>query len=304
MKKEIYIFCLLLLLGGNLYGIINDLNDSTDNWTAIQYLNQSDFYGDAQANGGDIIGDSAYNQPGFYKRYDYGLDGEADGGDDTMAFRIRLASDDSSYLLIGFDVDDGTNLGPDGTIDFYLGVSFATGNLTKDKIAFYSPGSSANDSPATATFNDYSVYKNGNNNDFADYANLSPVVLGVNEGYTGTDASTNLDGGDSTDYFVSFQVEMNVINAAYQGISGTTNLLTADSEMMMVLGSSGNDNNFNQDFAGIDGTTGASLPWTDPNGPGAPIYTAEGTTPVPESSSYALMFGALAGIVVFLRRRR
>ena len=49
----------LVLSGGLAHGIIADLNDSTDSWTAIEYFSQSDFYNDEQAQkpGGDIVGD-------------------------------------------------------------------------------------------------------------------------------------------------------------------------------------------------------------------------------------------------------
>ena len=267
----------LFLSGGTAHAIITDLNDSTDNWTAIEYFKQSDYYNDEQAQkgGGDIVGDVDNNQSGFYKRYDYGADGVADGGDDAMGFRIRLADDSSSYMYIGFDVAGDSGLGPDGVIDFYLGVNFGQTSAKKNKLAFYDSGTDLNISPSTSSFSEYSVYKTGDSADVANYANLSPVVLGGNEGYSGTGASDDLNGG-GTDYFLSFQIEMSVLNTAYQGISGTSNVLTSDSEMMLVVGSSTNGQNFNQDFGGIDGTTGADLPWTDPSGVGAKIYTAEG----------------------------
>ncbi len=305
MKKKLQFICLLLLLSSNLHGIIADLDDSTDNWIAIQYLNQSDYYNDVQAqSGGDIIGDPDNNQSGFYKRYDYGADGLVDTADDLIAFRIRSSNESSSYYLIGFDVDNGDDLVPDGAIDFYLGVSFVGGNNSKTKIAFYDTGTGANTSPSTASFNERFVYKNFANasDNFTDYASKSTVVLGENEGYNGPGASEDLNGDGFSDYFVSFQVEMSVLNQQYQAISGTSNELKADSQMRLVLGTSSNDQNFNQDWAGMAGNINEDAVWDESLG--TQIYTLQGATPVPEPSSYALIFAALAGIVGCLKRWR
>ena len=211
-------------------------------------------------------------------------------------------------MYIGFDVetDSGSGLsGPDGVIDFYIGINFGKSQAKNNQLAFYDTGSGANISPSTSSFSLYSVFRTGADPDASTYANLSPVVLGGNEGYTGTGATTDLNGdGTETDYFLSFQVDMLSLNTAYQGITGNVNVLTASSEMMMVVGSSTNGQNFNQDFGGVNGTIGADLLWTAPGGVGGQIYTAEGDSPVPEPSAYALIFGFFAGGLVCFRRRR
>lgn len=304
-EKKLQFICLLLLLSGNLHGIIANLNDSTDNWIAIQYLNQSDYYNDVPAqSGGDIIGDPNNNQSGFYKRYEYGADGLVDTDDDLIAFRIRSSNDFLSYYLIGCDVDNGVDLVPDGAIDFYLGVSFVGGNNSKTKIAFYDTGTGANTSPSTASFNERFVYKNSAiaSDNFDDYANKSAVVLAENEGYDGPDATDDLNADGVSDYFVSFQVEMSVLNQQYQAISGTLNELKADSQMRLVLGSSDNDLNFNQDWAGMYDNINEDAVWDESLG--TQIYTLQGATPVPEPSSYALIFAALAGVAGCLKRWR
>ncbi|CAA6694484.1 MULTISPECIES: PEP-CTERM sorting domain-containing protein [unclassified Lentimonas] len=314
MKPLYRVFLLLCTFFGAsapAYAILTalELNDSTDNWTAIQYLNQSDFFNDEQAqkDGGDIVGDADNNQSGIYKRYDYGADGIA-SADDAMAFRVRLANDSSSYIFVGFDVetDDGSGLvGPDGVLDFYISINFGQSQPKQNTLAFLDLGKkpAANNSPSTTSFGLYSTFRTGADNDASTYANLSEVVLGGNEGYTGTGATADLN-GDGVDYFLSFQVDMLSLNTAYQGITGNSNTITATSEMMMVVGSSTNANGIKQDWAGIDGATGATLPWTDSGGIGGQIYTAEGTSPVPEPSSYALIFGVFVGSLVFFRRRR
>lgn len=251
--------------------------------------------------GGDIVGDEFGNQSGFYKRYD---DGSLDGIE-SLGFRIRLADNTSSYIFIGFDVEDGVgDLNPDGAIDFYVAINFGSGNAKHNEIAFYDPGTGLNVSPSTSDFSYHSNYIFGDDPNVADYAALDPVVLGGNEGFQGSGASDDLDGGLDTDYFLSFQVDLASLNTAYQDISGTTNTIAADTEMMLIMGSSTNGQNVNQDFGGLDGSTNATLPWADPNGIGAPIYTTEGTSPVPESGTYALIFGAVAGAFVLIRRRR
>lgn len=87
---------LLLLFGTNASALV--LNSPTDEWTAISLGGRSDFPNDTQANkpGGDIVGDAAGNQAGFYKQYDYGTDPNS-VTDDFIGFRVRLASQTSSF---------------------------------------------------------------------------------------------------------------------------------------------------------------------------------------------------------------
>lgn len=79
------------------------------------------------------------------------------------------------------------------------------------------------------------------------------------------------------------------------------NTITADTEMRMVVASSTNGNNFNQDFGGVDG----NITGDDPNWDTfVPIYTADGDSPVPEPASYGLIISVFAGMFVFSRRQR
>ncbi|CAA6679112.1 MULTISPECIES: PEP-CTERM sorting domain-containing protein [unclassified Lentimonas] len=314
MKPVYRIFLLLCTFFGAsapAYAILTalELNDSTDNWTALDFVGQSDYYSDEKANkaGGDFVGNPDNTQSGFYKRYDFG-DIENDPDDiASIAFRVRLDTAPTTKIYIGFDVaGDSGEVGPNGRIDFYIQLD--SGKGTVEDINFFTAGTDGNLSPSTSSFAYHSTYISDTDPNVDNYANISPVVLGGNEGYDGLDASNDLDGvKNNVDYFVSFQVDMVSLNAAYQSMYGYNQTLDEDSAMMLVLGSATNDNSFNGDVAGINGTAGADLIWTDPNGVGAPIDTASGTlpaSPVPEPSSYALIFGVFVGSLVFFRRRR
>lgn len=291
------------------------LNSSTDEWTAISLGGRSDFVTDTQANksGGDIVGDAAGNQVGFYKQYDDGVDPNS-GADDFIGFRVRLADATTSHVFIGMDVFDATDSvnNPDGAIDFYLKANFGNNNATNDEIDFFDPGDDSNISPATTSVSFFSTYKSGNDPDFSDFENLSPVSA-ENDSYLAnnpTSATTDIDGGGSNDYFLSFQVNMVALSDNYQSIvaasTGTTpDPITADTAIQMILGTSTQQNSLNQDFGGSD----PDDPNYDPNltwselGMASAVYTADGTSPVPEASSYPLLIG-LVSLGIALNRRR
>jgi len=226
-----------------------------------------------------------------------------------MAFRVRMDTLPTSKIYIGFDVaGNNGEVGPDGGIDFYIQYDSDTKGL--GDINFYTAGTGLNVSPSTSSFDYHSNYITGTDPNADTYMSVDPVVLGGNEGYDGPDATNDLDGvKNNIDYFLSFQIDMDSLNAAYQSMYGYNHTLDENTEKMLVLGSATNDNSFNGDVGGVDGTVGDTLFWTDPLGVGAQIYTAKGdlpvdNSPVPEPSSYALIFGAFASVVVFFRRRR
>ena len=241
MKSFYCVFILLCAFFGAsapAYAILTalELNDSTDNWTALDFAGQSDYYSDEQANktGGDIVGNPDNTQSGFYKRYDYGdvLNDPTDVA--SMAFRVRMDMLPTSKIYIGFDVaGNNGEVGPDGGIDFYIQYDSDTKGL--GDINFYTAGTGLNVSPSTSSFDYHSNYITGTDPNADTYMSVDPVVLGGNEGYDGPDATNDLDGvKNNIDYFLSFQIDMDSLNAAYQSMYGYNHTLDENTEMMLV----------------------------------------------------------------------
>lgn len=277
------------------------LNGLTDDWTALELGGRSDYPLDEQAQkgGGDIVGDEFGYQPGFYKQYETGA--IAGISDDYLGFRVRLGDDTTSHVFIGFDIK---GVGVSGAIDFFIDVNFGNNNSTHDDIAFYNTGGALNTSPSTSGVGFESNYKTGADGDFSTYSNLS-AVSATNDSYLlagGSGASTDIDGAGDNDYFISFQVAMSSLNAAFKSITGATTDLTESTEMSFIVITSTNPNSLNQDFGGVGKDFDGDLSWEE-LGISSSSYTADGKSPVPEPSTYALLFGLVALGAAVVRRR-
>lgn len=253
---------------------------------------------------GDIIGSGS--QSAFYKAYDDGGT-TSDLSDDYIAFRIRVAADSDSsgwntYGLVGLDIYG------DGDIDIFVSVS------NNGDIEFLNPGTGANDSPSTTSANYYSTYMYGTDANISTYF-LFEAVTSTNDAAVSSGGTTDL-GGDkvSTDYFFSYQVSVSSLITALEGITyantGVTETITENTSISFIAATSNQGNAFNQDLAGSDGdvyeyeknnNASADYSWAT-LGAASEIYTAAGTTPVPEPAAYALFFGF--GSLAFVINRR
>jgi len=135
----------------------------------------------------------------------------------------------------------------------------------------------------------------------------------INDGTPG--ASDDLDGGGDTDFFISFQVDMLTLIEAVR-LSNTGAVLDAASGLRFLVGTSIQDNAFNQDLNGQNGNAvnkgGDGDPYSQANsgktwaqlGAATDTYTASGGSPVPEPATYALLLGFAVLAAATVRRRR
>lgn len=283
--------------------------DGSVGWVAIEYDTRSDYVNDQGTGQGssDIVGSANADDPyysGFQKAYD---DGGTSGdiNDDSIAFRVRFAEKESAnketytkYVIFGIDV------GGDGAVDLFMSAN-------SQGIKFFSTGSGLNVSPNTTTTSELSAYANT-----VGGSNTLPTSLVT---YLAVDATTeattpvnnDLDGGSDTDYFFSVKFSMSDIIAAYEDSYAISNPgdpipeLGLTTSLGFLVGTSTQDNAYNQDFGGIDGGVDKNdtTTWTD-LGVSSNPYTPNGTEPVPEPATYALLFGFFAIGFSAVRRRR
>ncbi len=314
-KRISFIPLALMTIVPSLYGVI--VLDSTPGWVAVQYNTPTDYISDQQTgqSESDLVGQVGYSA--FFKAYENG-GGDSDISNDTIGFRFRVSADEnpsgfSKYGFVGVDADN------DGSVDVFVG-----GN--EDGINFYSPGTGLNISPNSTTVAALGASDTymGNVVNWelgasASVFNFSPVTtvdsslnFDAIAGETWTTA--DLDGGSKEDYFVSFQVDMETLmKAVYVSTelnpNKTAYTLDLNSTMSFMMVTSTQENSFNQDLNGQDGnalnytTTGKDLTWTELGASSNP-YTADGDSPVPEPSTYALFLGAFALAFVGARRRK
>ncbi|MFP4674252.1 MAG: hypothetical protein ACLFO5_06630 [Opitutales bacterium] len=270
----------------------------TDDWTAIQLGERTDYPDDEQAKktGGDIVGDESGNQAGFFRKYDRGA---ATGiSDDELGYRIRLGDDTSSHIFVGLDI--GANgSSPNGKLDMFIHANIGNNNPKQDEISFFDAGDGLNNSPDTSTVGNEIPFKDGRDQDFAKYEDLSPVSES-NDSYLAAnpdDAGTDLNGDGKNDFFLSFKVSMQKFNDAYLEFFPDNESLTENTLMSQTLMTSTNKNNFNQDFGGLDESFVSNQTWTD---------LGAGSEPeaVPEGAASAMIFGLLGFSFVLVCRRK
>lgn len=336
MKHFTLLSLSVLLASPSAWGVIS-LGGSTSDWTAIGYpvASRSDYENDQQTGhaASDIVGDVVGNQVAFYTQYDDNGT-TADLNDDWIGFRVRMSAADGgqtllwdSNLLIGIDV------GGEGAADVFLITTQKSGGY----INFYSVDdpllSGANTSPSTTSVTQItsgggvgavwtrpatpdSRVASATVADETTYFNYSAVTTDTDHHlFLETDgASDNLDGRarnnvDETDYFVSFQVDMLTLIDAVSMSTGA--VLDANAGLRFLVGTSIQDNAFNQDLNGQDGNSPDGDAYSQANkdktwaqlGAATGLYTASGDVVVPEPATYALLFGLIAFGVAAVRRR-
>ncbi|MBN2879300.1 MAG: tandem-95 repeat protein, partial [Clostridia bacterium] len=204
-----------------------DITSESDWVAAYPNNNQNDYIEDQQTGSGtvsqDIVGTTS--DPSTYMRFSA----------TDVDFRIRLNDIDGAgtdyefknFAFIGIDAD------LDGGIDFFLGIYNPTGN--NGRLGIYGAADG--------------------------YPNISPSTTGI-EGkplmgfepkdginYTLTPAGTSIDG--DADYFISFKFSLDDIAEALQG---TGISFTSSTPFRFMTGTAAQDNSFNQDLNGMDGS--------------------------------------------------
>lgn len=319
-KALLYSSALSVYVFSSAHAVIS-LGGSTSEWTAIEYANQSDYYIDQQTGhaASDIVGSPDGTQAGVYKKYE---DGGAGLANDYLGFRVRMAAPDiggggaswDANLLVGLDV------GADGDVDLFIITTQKSGGY----IRYYDPGTGANTSPSTTSaflLNPGTAGYVWEQTPTAPYFDYSPVNSTTDHYFAANGVSDNLDGAstskDDTDHFISFQVDMWTLAEAVrlatadQADGSGEEILGEDTVMSFLVGTSIQDNAFNQDLNGHDANTDGD-PYSNANkdftwgqlGASSVAYTASGDSPVPEPSSYALLFGLAAVCFVGQRRKR
>lgn len=97
---------------------------------------------------------------------------------------------------------------------------------------------------------------------------------------------------------------MVTLNAVYKGMTGNAGEddIDASTQMSFVVTTSTNGSNFNQDFGGVPKNFDEDETW-EALGIASATYTADGTSPVPEPSTYSILMGLFA-FACILRRRQ
>ncbi|WP_269526084.1 PEP-CTERM sorting domain-containing protein [Coraliomargarita parva] len=302
----------VLLSSSTTYAVIS--LDGSSGWSAITYSSpaQSDFIGDQGTGQGaaDIVGSANGSAPfyaGFYKAYDD--KGTESLLDDEIAFRVRLSEFGGTtyqgtpgyakYLIVGIDI------GGEGALDLFVAAN-------SQNIRYYATGDDLNISPSTTSVSELSAYAQtvGGQN------TLSSSIFTYLPVSATTDSTTPLDtdlGNDGLDYFASFKLSMSTVILAAEdsylesnpgGTPPTLDLMTA---MTFLVATSTQPNAYNQDLGGYDNQGGAvskqdTTTWVELGAASDP-YTADGTSPVPEPATYALLLGLAVLGCVKLRRR-
>ena len=277
----------LLLLMGNRSQAQIDPWSSTAWWTPIIYGPNlyPDFTGDQQTGSseGDIVGNLS-NASLYLGYYNGGTTNVFTDG--QLAFRFRLGADKSpagykGVAVIGMDLD------MDGSLDLFAGVN---NSGSTPMIGLWYAGTGANSSPNSTSISSTPTYSY--NETAANYSWM-PVSLSNDPSAT----STDIDGGGSTDYFLSFAISfadlVAMANTIVPGFdeSSTVNFVAITGTQL---------NSLNQDINGINGGINSGINWQD-LGAFSQTYTGGGELVVPEPSSAALGGILLAALLIFRR---
>jgi hypothetical protein len=266
-------------------------NSPTTNWTAVIYPASNpttpDPFSDQQTGSkeGDIVGSSSV--PSFYTTF-YGA-GTPSLTDGQIAFRLRVAEEQnppgfSGAAFVGIDGN------ADGKLDVFVGVNNSGSTA---QVGFWRAGNGLNTSPSTTTIQSPASVS---------YAETSlnyswtPVTATIDP----TTLTYDVDSGGRTDHFLSFVVPfadlVSILSAA-----GVPNV-NENTIFSYVAATATQDNSLNQDLNGVNGGVNSSQTWQQLGAITAPV-AANGVTPVPEPSTYALLLvgGAL---MLFVKRMR
>lgn len=289
-KLSLLIVALLLPLGYVGHAQISPSSPTTI-WTAIMYGPSAipDAYADQQTGSseGDIVG-NLLNPSLYVSYYNGGTTNLFTDGD--LAFRFRVGADKSpagykGVAMIGMDFD------LNGSLDAFVGVNNSGSTAI---VGLWAAGAGANNSPGTTTMANSPTFSYTQT-----AANYSWMAVTLGNDPTAT--STDLDGGGSTDYFLSFSIPFSAL------VSMATNLVAGFDESSFVnyVALTGTQiNNFNQDINGITGGINSGTLWGD-LGAFSETYTGGGipASAVPEPSTAALGGILLAALLIFRRNQ-
>ena len=226
----------------------------------------------------DIVGNSL--NPSLYKLYDANAPA-------SLAFRTRQGMDKSPPGFTGaFFV--GMDANRDGALDIFLGVNNqGSGN----QIGIWAAGTGANTSPSTTTISNSPFFTY---TETASNYSWQPVTAISDP----TATTFDVDGGGSTDQFLSFVVPFADVQSALNSVGITG--VTANTPMTFVAATATQANSLNQDLNNVNGGVNSGSTWAA-LGATTDVYSVASITPVPECSSAVL---AVLGPVVLLMRRR
>lgn len=202
---------------------------------------QNDYLQDQQTGSGsvsqDIVGDATY--PSVYRYV----------ADDEIAFRVRVSNINGGTSLEGYDFKNfvfaGLDVDLDGSVDFFLGTYNPSGS--NGRIAIYSSATGyLNLGPSTTGISGKPLAA------FEPVRNVNYAITGVTDG-------SNFNG--DSDYFVSFKIDLETLVSTLQE-NGFANFTTS-SPFAFMTGTAAQDNSFNQDINGMDGSGWSSgKTWT------------------------------------------
>lgn len=228
------------------------INSPTTLWSPITYGNNyPDPFNDQQTGlaGGDLVGNA--DNPSFYTQFDNA--GTADLTDGTIAFRARLnLVKNESKMVFDYNLFVGMDANLDGALDLFVGIDNSANGT--GELAIWEPGGEANTSPSTTSI-----------------VNPPAITyieaLGVNYDFSllsseiDPDATTlDVDGGGSTDAFVSFSINFSdiVSTLASNGIT-----IDQNSAINYVMATATQANSMNMDLNGISGGTDSDLTFAE-----------------------------------------
>lgn len=313
--KALFPLSLLALCASSAHAVIDLGSASSDatHWVGINYLNTSDPTDDAQtSNGGgeaDLVGGEFVGSGGeaglsgtyyaLYKGFDFGTGATGTEfsdlqSDASIAFRARVGGDDNPG---GFDTALwlGIDLGVDGSFDYFIGLynNASPSDTDLGLYQFTDPADTLVDTKK-ANYTEVTTWggrQTGNTFDFSAGTGSDSFTLGSSVG-----DPVDIDQHPSAlapDYLVQFELDFSDLADAM----GLTTEEFFNTQIAFGLWTSQNLNQVNNDINGIGDYTGD--PDLTPSNP----YTPSGGE-VPEPSSYALIFGALALAFSASRRRK